>query len=110
MPLLLTVQSMLAVIGGDRRTVYFGRMFKLPAADSLLRQINLKQYAGQSSLVSASTWPIGTTSVGKIHIRASVYGQTERLRFAPLARGLLHTTDGLERSRSFCGKRWPGTR
>jgi hypothetical protein len=38
MPLLLTVQPMsrrfnqcLAVIGGDRRTVYFGRMFKLPA-------------------------------------------------------------------------------
>ena len=56
MPLLLTVQSMLAVIGGDRKTVYFGRMFKLPAADSLLRQINLKQTnAGHSSLVSAST-------------------------------------------------------
>jgi hypothetical protein len=43
-----------AVIGGDRRTFHFRRMFKLPAGDTLLQQINLKQTSAGHLIVGIS--------------------------------------------------------
>jgi hypothetical protein len=83
-----------------------------PSADSLLRQINLKQTNAGQLIVGISEHVTYWNNLGwKDPYSSPVFTDRQSVyASAALARGLLHTTDGLERSRSVCGKRWPGAR